>query len=772
MSVQGDRFEGPRERPPDSLSPWWQIAVIMVLAVSFTVLIWLSSRSYSDAPPIPDHTVGTAGEAVFTREDILAGQQVFLKHGLMENGSIWGHGAYLGPDFSAEYLHTLSQDLSREMAQQHYGKDFGILAESEQRAVTAEVGVALKQNRYEAQRQVLVLLPAEVASYRQQVQKWREYFADSKRNFGLPSNAIDDAHELRQLTAFFAWTAWASVANRPGLDSSYTNNFPYDPAAGNHPSRDALVWSALSLIGLLGGTAAVLFAFGRFGFLGWKASAAHAHPPPPAGTGTAGQRATAKYFLVVALLFLVQSLLGAATAHYRTGPASFFGIEMNGLLPSNLARTWHLQLAIFWVATGYVAGGLFLAGSLSGRDPKGQVFGTNLLFGALLLVVVGSLLGEALGLGQRLGDLWFWVGHQGWEYLDLGRMWQVLLAAGLVLWVILLFRSMRLVRHDPQRNGLASLFLYAALAIPLFYLPAMFFDSTTHFTVVDTWRFWIIHLWVEGFFEVFVTVMVAIIFHSLGLVSQRTAMRVVYLDAILFLGSGVVGTGHHWYWTGQSNVTMALGALFSALEVVPLTLLTLDAWDFVRLTRGTCSVCGEKVDNAHQWAFRFLMAVGFWNFVGAGVFGFLINLPIVSYFEVGTTLTLNHGHAAMMGVFGMLAVGLLVFALRQMAPDPAWRAAERYIRVAFWGLNGGLALMVLTSLFPIGILQMKEVLTNGYWHARSAEFFNEGTILLLNWIRLPADLLFIVLGVIPLLIATTLVTAASWRSHPDSVEVS
>lgn len=371
------------------------------------------------------------------------------------------------------------------------------------------------------------------------------------------------------------------------------------------------------------------------------------------------------------------------------------------------------------------------------------------------MVVVGSLLGEVLGINRLMGKLWFWFGHQGWEYLDLGRGWQILLAVGLMFWLVMLVRGIFPVRKDPERGEISSLFTYAALAIPLMYLPAMFFSATTNFSVVDMWRFWIIHLWVEGFFELFVTVMVAVIFFQLGIVTRQTATRVVYLDAILYLGSGLIGTGHHWYWTGQANISLALGAVFSALEIVPLTLLTLDAWDFIKLTRSKCETCGKVVAIPHKWTFYFLIAVGFWNFLGAGIFGFLINLPIVSYYEVGTVLTPNHGHAAFMGVFGMLAVALLVFVLRELLSDERWKRIEKYIRVSFWGLNIGLALMVITSLFPGGVLQLRDVITNGYWHARSPAYTGTGVMHLTEWLRLPGDLVFILLGVLPLVIATS-----------------
>ncbi|MGE5218626.1 MAG: nitric-oxide reductase large subunit [Chloroflexota bacterium] len=755
-------------RIPDDLSPWWRHTVILTLVVGFTILIWLSAKTYQDAPPIPQRVVGTSGETVFTREDVLAGQSVFLKYGLMDNGTIWGHGAYLGPDFSAAYLHILAVDAAESIARRQFRRGMGELSSAEQSAVTAEAQQSLKQNRYDPQSQLLRYTEAETFSHARQIEKWTGYFSKPDGNGGLPAKYIRDEQELKQLTAFFAWTAWASVANRPGKPYSYTNNFPYDPLAGNTPTGDALLWSALSLIALLAGIAAVLFAFGKFDYLGWKGNSEHIHPQMLPGTTTASQKAVIKYFFVVALLFLAQVIVGGATAHYRAEPGGFYGIDLSTWFPSHLVRTWHLQLAIFWVATAYIAGGLFLAPSLGGRDPAGQVKGVNLLFIALLVVVAGSLLGEMLGVNQLLGGLWFWFGDQGWEYLELGRAWQILLAVGLIVWLILLFRGIAPSRNHAERREIASLFLYAALAIPVFYLPAMFFDSASHFSVVDMWRFWIIHLWVEGFFELFATVMVAVIFYQLGIVSHVTAARVVYLDAILYLGSGIVGTGHHWYWTGQSHITMALAAMFSALEVVPLTLLTLDAWDFVKLSRGKCEVCNKTISVPHKWTFYFLMAVGFWNFVGAGVFGFLINLPIVSYFEVGTVLTPNHGHAAMMGVFGMLAMALLVFALRQVSSDAQWIIPEKFIRISFWGLNLGLALMVVSNLFPAGVLQLIDVLHHGYWHARGPEFLNERIVRIIEWARLPADGVFIVGGVVPALIAALLTYRFMHQTAGDS----
>jgi nitric oxide reductase subunit B len=740
----------------ERLSPGWPRAVAAVVIVGFTILILLTIKVHRDAPPIPERVVDSAGALVFTGEDIVAGQQVFLKHGLMDNGSIWGHGGYLGPDFSAQYLHTLALDVADSIAQRRHARPFADLANEDRVAVEALVRAELKENRYDAATATLTLTDGQAQSVRRQTGWWARHFAEPDGNGGLPREFIRPGDELDDLTAFFAWTAWASVVNRPGESFSYTNNFPYDPLAGNLPTGSAVLWSALSLISLLAGIALVLLAFGKFDYLGWKANRSQVVSRLVPGDPGPSQRAVMKFFVIVAVLFLAQTLIGGATAHYRADPGSFYGFDLSTFLPSNVLRSWHLQLAIFWIATAYVAGALLLASELGAREPKHQATFINVLFGALVVVAVGSLLGQWAGTFQWLPESWFWLGQQGWEYLELGRAWQIGLAAALVFWFFLLVRNVGPAVNDPRRRTIAIFFLIAAAAIPVFYLPAMFFDGTTHFSIVDTWRFWIIHLWVEGFFEFFVTVLVAVILSGLGIVARTTATRVIYLDAILYFGGGLVGTGHHWYFNGHTQANMAFSAIFSALEVVPLTLLTLDAWDFVKVTRTQRDLAGRPIPVPHVWTFYFIMAVGAWNFVGAGIFGFLINLPIVSYFEVGTMFTVNHGHAAMMGVFGMLAIALLVFSVRHVSTEPQWDRLRPYFKVSFWGLNIGLAMMVAFSLFPGGVLQLKDVLANGYWHARSLDYTGQDTARLIEWLRTPGDVVFIAFGVVPALIGVTL----------------
>ncbi|OPZ85006.1 MAG: Nitric oxide reductase subunit B [bacterium ADurb.Bin429] len=387
------------------------------------------------------------------------------------------------------------------------------------------------------------------------------------------------------------------------------------------------------------------------------------------------------------------------------------------------------------------------------REPKHQDKLAIALFGAVVLVVVGSLLGEAASVHNLIGERgpWFWLGAQGWEFLDLGRLWQILLTAGMVIWVVILYRGLhsRLPREHP--GNLPYLFLYSALAIPVFYAVGMVYGKDVNFAVMDFWRFWVVHLWVEDFLELFTTVTVAYIFVLLGVVRAPTATRVVYLDIILYSVGGVIGTMHHVYFNGAPATHMALGAVFSAMEVIPLTLLTFEAWRFLQLGKakgGHCVMCTPSGHFPHKWAVMFLAAVGFWNFLGAGVFGFLINLPVVSYFEIGTQFTANHAHGALMGVYGMLAMGFFVFVARYFIPPD--RGSERAMAWAFWGLNLGLAWMVFVNLFPAGALQFADSVQHGYWHARLPEFFATPAMRVIEWLRLPGDLFFIVAGIGPI----------------------
>ena len=735
--------EGGVERSELNLSKGWIQGIALVMIFGFFVMGMLAARTYTDSMPLPDRVVGQDGQTVYTGADVTAGQQLFLRRGLQEYGSIVGHGGYLGPDYTAEYLRLSAEDIKDQLT------EAGVQDPAE------ATSAMLRENRYDEDTGELVFTPEQVAAFDAVEQHYADYFGEDSTKYGLIPKMITDDQEIHELTAFFSWTAWAAAAERPGHSYSYTNNWPSEPRVDNGPTADIVVWSGLSLVALLGGLGGLFALYGRWSRqIGWHATEqpALAFRQPGEVEITPAQKVTAYFFFVVAVLFLGQSLLGGAIEHYRADLASFFGIDLARVLPFNLARTWHVQLSLFWTAASFLAAGVFLAPIISGREPRKQHLLTWGLLVAVAIVVFGSLAGEAIsvfGVDWAKGSIFF---DQQWEYLDLPRFWQALLVVGLFLWIAIVYRAIRSRLKTEHPLNMPWLFFYAGLAIPAFYAVGMLASTGSHLTVAEFWRFWVVHLWVEDFLELFTTVMVAYIFVMLGVVRRRIAIQIIFLDVILYSAGGVLGTMHHLYFSGTPVEHMALGAFFSALEVIPLTFLTVEAWTFLQL--GSRQQTRSSAPFPHRWAVMFLVAVGFWNFVGAGIFGFLINLPIVSYFQIGTALTANHAHGAMMGVYGMMAVGLALFALRYIVPASRW--PDRLAKLSFWSLNVGLAWMVFVTLLPLGVLQLWHSVNDGYYEARTLGYLTEPGNAVLEWMRMPGDFVFILGGVLPFLWITWL----------------
>jgi nitric oxide reductase subunit B len=240
--------------------------------------------------------------------------------------------------------------------------------------------------------------------------------------YAMATNSVPDAARRQKLNAFFFWTAWACVTNRPNAAISYTNNWPSEALVGNRPSPSIVVWSVVSFVLLLAG----------IGALAWHSAVTRESEEPFEGAPatdpllalkpTPSMQATLKYFWVVALLIVVQVGLGAITAHYGVEGSGFYGFPLADFLPYAVTRTWHTQLGIFWIATAWLATGLFVAPAVSGREPRFQKAGVNFLFACLLLIVGGSMFGTWYATRQRMGlEMNFWFGHQGYEYVDLGR---------------------------------------------------------------------------------------------------------------------------------------------------------------------------------------------------------------------------------------------------------------------------------------------------------------------------------------------------------------
>jgi nitric oxide reductase subunit B len=720
------------------------IGLAALLAVSFAALLWVGGEIHRVMPPIPTAVVTEKGETILTRADIEKGRQVWQSIGGQQLGSIWGHGSYVAPDWTADWLHReaiawLDIESLRRSAVPYSG-----LGEDQQASLATQLQPQLRANTFDEHTGNIVVSADRAAAIAKIQQHYTALFGDDpslqklRKAYAMKEGTVLEADNRTALTAFIWWSSWSAVTNRPGKDISYTNNWPHDPLVGNTPPSHLFLWTVFSVLFLIAGIA----------LLGWHHARQRDEAPPalPASDPlamirvTPSMRATAKYFWLVIALFLTQILLGAITAHYQVEGQEAYGFALSNILPYSLSRTWHTQLAVLWIATAWLGMGLYIGPAISGHEPKFQRFGVNFLFTCLIIIVVGAFAGQWLAVMQKLGLAKnFWFGHQGWEYVDMGRFWQIFLFVGLGVWLTLVGRALwPAIRPRDDRVGesksiIALLFL-STVCIGLFYGAGLMWGEHTHLSMVEYWRWWVVHLWVEGFFEVFATAVIAFLFTRLGLLRASTATAAVLFATIVFLSGGVLGTLHHLYFTGTPTAVIALGASFSALEVVPLAFIGFEAYHTFKL--GSATPWMQR----YRWPIMFFTGVAFWNLVGAGLFGFLINPPLPLYYMQGLNLTPLHGHTALFGVYGLLGIGLMLFCLRGLRPHIAWN--ERILKTSFWAFNIGLAGMALLTLLPIGVIQLTAAIDNGYWYARSADLMQKPIIQLLVWMRVPGDTIF------------------------------
>jgi nitric oxide reductase subunit B len=717
-------------------------AFIAVMVGSFAVLGYYGSEIYRKAPPIPKQVVTTEGKVLFSSTDITDGQNVWQSIGGQELGSIWGHGAYVAPDWTAEWLHREAVYILTKWAQAEHGKDFDALDVETKAGLQARLQKELRANTYDEATGTITISPLRAEAIEAVGKHFTGVFmndpakADLREAYAMPENTVKDPERMRKMNGFFFWATWACVTERPDETVTYTNNWPAEDLVGNRPSGSLILWTGVSVILLLAGVGLLAWYYAANREDQVDGSKLPTRDPLLGISPTPSMRATLKYFWTVSALILVQMLLGATTAHYGVEGTAMYGFPLAEFLPYSLTRTWHVQLGIFWIATSWLATGLYIAPAVSGYEPKFQRLGVNVLFGALLVIVVGSLAGQWMGIMQKLGYLEnFWFGHQGYEYVDLGRFWQIFLWAGLFIWLGLMVRAIiPAFKQDIAGRHLLGMFLISSTAIALFYGAGLMWGQHTNLAIAEYWRWWVVHLWVEGFFEVFATVVIAFLFVRMGLLKTHLATSTVLFSTVIFLFGGILGTFHHLYFSGTPTAVLALGATFSALEVVPLVLIGFEAYHNLEISRST-----EWI-KAYKWPIYCFIAVAFWNLVGAGIFGFVINPPIALYYMQGLNTTPVHGHTALFGVYGMLGIGLMLFVLKGLTGRRIWK--DGVIKFAFWSINIGLALMVLISVLPIGLMQTLASVEHGLWWARSAEFMQQPYMEILRWLRVPGDTIF------------------------------
>ena len=711
-----------------------------VAIVTFALLGWTTVLTYRQAPPQPDRFVGPDGAILLTGGEIFRGKQGFQRADLMDYGSIYGMGSYFGEDYTASNLVKLGAITQDNIARAEYGKPYASLDAEHQMGVKVKMqaelqGVDLTKSDTRipaALASAILSLKTDIALHLQK----HDFVKGWTKAYSL------DAQASRDTASFLIYSSLTTVARRPGSTASWTQNWPYEPTVGNVPTTSTFIWTWASFCFTFFMFGAVIYLYQRY-----LSEPDAKEPNPVLGTFrtlTPSQRKVGKYFLVVAGVFLLQILVGALMAHYYTERTAFYGIPIDQYLPFSFLRSVHLQTPIVWIGVSWIGGALFLAPAIAGREAKYQGLLVDILFYVTVLIVVGALVGNYLGLMGVIKEGWFWFGNQGLSYIELGRAWQIGFFAGLVIWSLLVFRALWPTKDSlwkatgefwTGRIRLEHLIWASTTNIALLYACGMIplTGVEKSFTITDFWRWWVVHLWVEQSFEFFASAISAYLLMAVGLVSRKSAERAVYLELILIFLGGVLGTGHHMYWAGEPGLWVPVGTMFSFIEVLPLVLLVLEAIQQRQLIKG-------HADFKYGLAYTYIIGAAFWNFVGAGVFGGgTLNAPLVNYYEHATFLTLNHAHTALFGAFGLLGIGLVYFCLRYLAGDRA-PFDEKLGRWAFWLYNVGLVMWIVLNFFPIGWSQLAAVYEHGLAYARSMAFYD--TTSFWQWMRMPGDVVF------------------------------
>jgi nitric oxide reductase subunit B len=379
------------------------------------------------------------------------------------------------------------------------------------------------------------------------------------------------------------------------------------------------------------------------------------------------------------------------------------------ILPFNVLRSMHTQIAILWVAVGWLVGGLLIAPWIANKDHKFPWL-VDVLWWALLIVAVGSIIGLYMGATGQLRNTWFWLGNEGRELLNLGRIWDIGLVLGLVFWFLIIIS---LIRKAATNNPIVSTIIWAAFAIATLYIAGMMpiHKIMPNYTVDDYYRWWVIHLWVELTFELFAAGVIAFFTVSLGLISQKVAVKTMFFELFLIMLSGTLGVGHHYWWQGLDEYWIAIGGIFSALEPLPLALMIVEAMKNQREKR----LQGEK--NQFAVPFMWISGSAILNWIGAGFFGMVINTPTIDYFAHGTYLIMPHAHIALLGAFGYISIAFIYMASRTNSIAKGLEWNDKLSKYGFWLLTIGVLLFAVPT-YIIGIHQTAISHDMGYYFAR------------------------------------------------------
>ncbi|NLM99506.1 MAG: nitric oxide reductase [Campylobacteraceae bacterium] len=704
---------------------FWILGIFMV-----TVLIYFTANLSKEVPPLPQVVKSQSGKTLYTYDDITLGKGNFQQFGLMNYGTLLGMGAYLGPDFTTEFMHKRVLFLYDYYGQEHFGKKMDSLSEPEKSFVKSLVIKDIRSTKMSDG--AVVYSDASAKAYEANQEYMVDFLVNGNHDWAWRGGVIRP-DEAKLITAFFDWSQMVATSIRPGTDRTWSNNWPNEPLIDQDLTWEVHKVTLWEWLLLWPATILVMYLVYEYLVKEKKGSTEKLAEPLKISSLFPSQEKLLKYVPIVALFSMLQLILGGYLAHIYANPADNFLIPQEWL-PFNVVRQLHLNLAIIWVAVGWLVGGLLIAPLVAGKDLRFPKL-VDVLWVALLVVGGGGLIGIYLGSTGNLRDVWFWFGSEGREYLELGRVWDIGLLVGLVLWFGMVYSTVRRAKNDI----LVGTIIWSAFGIATLYIAGMMplHNIIPNFTVDDYYRWWVVHLWVELTFELFAAGVLAYLAVALGLVKRSVAEKIMLFEILLVIATGTLGVGHHYWWQGADEYWIAIGGIFSALEPLPLVILMLEALK-------------QHYDIKNQgktfvWGVPFLWLAGsaFLNWFGAGWLGMVINTPTIGYYSHGTYLIMPHAHIAMLGAFGYISYAFIYMTARAnaLAKNLEWN--ETLSKWGFWLLTIGVLLYALPTII-IGFHQSQVAFEYGYYVARLRETLEP--MIGWMWVRIIPDSLMIIGG--------------------------
>ncbi len=737
---------------------WWFWTTVVVMV---SALIFYTANLGKETPPIPDQVVSVNWEVLYSSGDIAQGKGYFQEFDLMDWGTFLGMWAYIGPDFSTDFFHNRAVFLYNYYGQKNFWlwykdktvdkkwnvvsvKSQGLMNPAQVWAIKEIVKADFKHTLLKKDK--VVYSEGSALAYKDNVKKLVEELVNWDKSRAYPGGFITE-EEAKKIAAYVDWSQLVVSSPRYNkktwevLNRTWSNNWPNEPLVDQDLSWNnhvvslwefLLLWPFSILVVILG-----------YNFFFKPDDRKDLEKPLKVTKLFQSQKNLIWIVPIIALLIVVQMTLWGYLAHVYVDPSQWFTFPWleniinipQSWLPFNAIRSIHTQLAILWIAGSWLVWGLMIVPWVAWKDHKFPWL-VHILFAAIVVVVVGSVVGLYMWATWMLPDTWFWLGNEGRELVNLWRVWDFWVVAWLVIWFLMI---VSVLKKASVKNPLAATIVWSAFAIAGLYVAWMipFQKIMPNFTVDDFYRWWVIHLWVELTFELFAVWVISFFTVSLGLVSQKSAVRLMVFELLLVMLSGTLWVGHHYWWQGLDKHWIAIGWIFSALEPVPLVLLIAEAWNNYR----------EKTFGGKEFefgtVFMWISGSAVLNFIWAGWLGMVINTPTINYYTHGTYLIMPHGHVALLWAFGYIAIAFLYLFVRSYVASKGMQWKTKLANTSFWLLTIWVLLFAIPTLL-IWFHQWAVSFNEWYYFTRLHEILAPMTSWM--WFRIIPDTMMILGG--------------------------